>query len=133
MSTQHENYVNSTHLLMKTHLSAMVPFLIWELKAQGGPTEQDYERVRDYATIFGAQGDQLLFQSKTRGQTADLMNKLVEAMAVMAFVPGGVKAFGLYFNASGIPAQPGAAPEEEGHPRLADCMDIPLPDPDEAQ
>jgi len=127
MSTNH-NDITSTHLLMKTHLSAMVPLLIWEFKAQGGPTEQDYERVREYAHVFGAQGDNLLFQSKTRGLTADLMNKLVEAMAVMAFVPGGVKALGLHFNASGIPASPGATPEAEGRLHLADCMDIPLPD-----
>lgn len=129
MSTNNDD-INATQFLIATHLSATVPFLIWELKAKGGPSEQDYDRVRPYALEFGAHGDNLLFQSKKRGETADVMNKLVEAMAVMAFVPGGVKAFGLYYNASGIPARPGATTEEDGRPHLADCMDIPQSNPD---
>lgn len=91
--------------LLKIHLSAMVPIALMELKQRGGPDDLDYERVRSYATELGAKGDAILYPVKAKGQSAEMVSKLVEAIAVLAFLPGGITIFGMHFNASGIPKE----------------------------
>lgn len=104
MSTNPLAHTESTRdtFLLRLHLSAMVPLAIMELQARGGPNEEDYSRLHTYVNHFNEVGESLFY--KIKGQTATSMNYLVEAIAVLAFSPGGITVFDLSFNASGIPA-----------------------------
>lgn len=84
-------------------LQATVPALVAELAEAGGVTEVDLARVRGYASDFSFDGDALLFQRE--GKTAEIAGKLADALAVLAFQPGGVEFAGLRFEAQreGIP------------------------------
>lgn len=93
--------------LLRCTLEASVPFRMLELRAQGGPTKAEWEETRAFADVLGSEGDNLLYLSKKKGETARLMRGLIRAMAVMAFVPGGVTAWGLHFDA-GTPDNAGA-------------------------
>lgn len=103
MNITNQGNISQEEFLLRTHLSAMVPIAMMELQAKGGPDDLDFERVRTYTTEIGAKGDAILYPVKTRGQSAEMVTKLVEAIAVLAFAPGGINIFGMHFNASGIP------------------------------
>jgi hypothetical protein len=85
-------------------LQATVPVLIAELAEAGGAVEADLARVRGYASDFGTDADALLFRRE--GKTGEMASKLVDALAVLAFQPGGVEFAGLHFEA-----------QREGDPR----------------
>jgi hypothetical protein len=77
--------------------AAAVPLRIAEYKARGGPAAADIGRAREFGRVLGEKGDALLFRGK-RGEPAELFNRLADAVAVMAFCPGGVKVFGELFE-----------------------------------
>jgi hypothetical protein len=81
-------------------LSAAVPLRILEYERSGGPSPDDVERARRYANVLAEKGDRLLFRSKKPGETADMFNGLADAVAVMAFCPGGVTTFGQHYEAT---------------------------------
>lgn len=81
-------------------LDAAVPLRIRELAVRGGPTDVDFERVKGYADNIASRADVLMFGgSKKKGEIARLFNELADALAVMAFVPGGVSVFGRRYKA----------------------------------
>jgi hypothetical protein len=80
-------------------LEGAVPVWIAEIKDRGGPDDTDYERVRAFAPVLAERGDRLLHGSRVPGETADLFNRLADALAVLAFLPGGVRAFGRHWEA----------------------------------
>jgi len=82
--------------LLQTHLSMAVPLLIAEIQAAGGPTTEMLQKVSSYSRDMGAHGDAILFYQK--GKTTEMINKLVEAMAVLSFCPGGITVFGVHFE-----------------------------------
>ncbi len=86
-----------TTLLLQT-IASSVPWLIQDFERIGGPTDIDVKRVRSYSHILGAEGDTILYKSNKKGQTARNTNILCEALAVMAFCPGGVTFAGLHFE-----------------------------------
>ena len=124
MSTNPFSEENSTHdqFLLQLHVSAMVPLAILEIQQRGGPDDLDYERVRSYVSELGAKGDAILYPSKPKGKSAEMVSKLVEAIAVLAFQPGGFKVFGLFYNVSGIPEDEHSHPNGSA-PSLANAMD----------
>lgn len=83
--------------LLKTALSAAVPLHILSLKEKGGPDSGDFAECGRISDEIGACGDSVLF--KTKGKSANVFNRLAYGMAIMSFCPGGVKAFGLHFQA----------------------------------
>ena len=85
--------------LLRSTLEATVPFRILELQQQGGPLARDWQETRDFAETLATEGDAVLFKGHKRGDTARVMKGLIRALAVMAFVPGGVRAWGLHFDA----------------------------------
>ncbi len=101
MTDAYETHVKS---LIQAHLACTVPMAIADLRAQGGPSEEDFARVRSYASYLGSNGDALFYH--TKGKTGQVMNRLVDAVAVLAFCPGGISIYGLTFNESGIPGRP---------------------------
>ena len=91
---------------IQLHLEATVPLLIVELLEQGGPTEHDYASVRSYGRVIAEHSDALLFREKA--VSSQVMDKLVAGIAVLAFCPGGVRVFGLRFDACALAAQRGS-------------------------
>lgn len=92
------NELSSTHLLI-LHLQAFVPLEIKELQRQGGITDWHVEEAQRRLAAHREPGasEALFFMSK--GQTQSTMGILVECLAVLAFIPGGVTAFGCHFEA----------------------------------
>lgn len=84
--------------LLPGFVAAFVPLHIAEYKLKGGPSEDDFARCPEYARMLGEHGDALLY--KIPGQTAQMMNMLLDAIAVLAFLPGGVTVFGVHYEES---------------------------------
>lgn len=78
-------------------IAAAVPLHILELLRQGGPADLDYESARAFASDLGERGDVLLYGGK-KGEAAALANQLAHAIAVLAFLPGGITIFGQHFG-----------------------------------
>lgn len=104
--------------LIQAHLEVFVPIAIGEIKRQGGPTPLQRDRVRgqllptkndqteqvkDYyafsnrEALIASGGDAFLFGGK-EGEAGTYMGQLTWILAVLAFQPGGVTAFGLHFE-----------------------------------
>ena len=101
-------HVNTTGELLRCTLEASVPIRMIELRDQGGPLDRDWDEARSFASVLACEGDGLLFKGHKKGDTARIMRGLIRALAVMAFVPGGVTAWGLHFDA-GTPDSSGVA------------------------
>ena len=87
-----------TSMLMRLHLEVAVPLAIHDLLQIGGPSDWHFSRAREYAWDIGEGGDALLYRVK--GKTSEMMGKLIEGLAILAFCPGGVDFLGLHFEAS---------------------------------
>ncbi|GAB4458672.1 MAG: hypothetical protein Kow0031_39010 [Anaerolineae bacterium] len=85
---------STTETLLKLQLETFVPLLIHEFST--GQRRLRFDRP-DLVEIIAAQGDAILYRSP--GKTARAVAALTEAVATMAFCPGGVTAFGLHFEA----------------------------------
>ena len=85
--------------LLETMIVPAAYLRIAEIEKQGGPTPEDMVKAQETATILGEHGDVLLHGGGKEGQCADLFNRTAHAIAVLAFVPGGVEVFGTKFEA----------------------------------
>lgn len=83
--------------LLKISLTCAVPLWIETLKNRPwADLEASRHRCID---MIASHGDNILYRSKKAGETARAFNALAEALAILSFVPGGVRAFGLHFEA----------------------------------
>jgi hypothetical protein len=90
----------STYALCRLMVQTAVPLHIMQIQARGGITDHDLHRVATYGEEFaGERGVYLLFRSPRAGETARLFNHLCEAIAVLAFVPGGITFCGDHYAA----------------------------------
>lgn len=81
-------------------VSAAVPLRILAiLQEYGEPTDRHWEETRAINDWLGEKGDLLLFKSDKKGETASLANAFAQAIACLAFVPGGIEIFGQRFDA----------------------------------
>ena len=71
-----------------------VPLYIERLKEKGGPTPEDMKKAQETSDMLGERGDVLLCGGGKKGECAELFNRTAAAIAVLAFVPGGVTIFG---------------------------------------
>jgi hypothetical protein len=93
-----ENERNAwTKELLQLHLDTFVPLRVREILESGGVDSLMFERARGLAIEIGSHGDAILFSVKRK--TSEMMGKLVEAVAVLSFAPGGITIFGLHFDA----------------------------------
>ena len=95
--TEYEAHVLN---LLQTTLSASVPLRISEVR-EAGPyawREALYANREEWANIIASKGDRLIFRAK-KGESAKVFNAVTNALAHMAFFPGGVTAFDLHFEA----------------------------------
>ena len=79
-------------------LSAAVPLRIMELIRNGGPSQEDFERITSYQEDLTAHGDDLYFRNANNNATATRFNQVADAIAVLSFLPGGITAFGMHFD-----------------------------------
>lgn len=86
-----------TPLLVET-LAVAVPRVLRQIQAQGGPTAWDMSQAREIGALLGAHGDVLLFGSPTQGEAAQLFTRLAHAVAVLAWMPGGVTILGHHWE-----------------------------------
>lgn len=98
--------------LMET-LALAVPLRIWELQSR--TPEQRCVIAKRCAQVVGERGDNLMFGSKRKGETAQVFNALAEGLAVAAYQPGGVTFAGRHWctdhgrcerAAAGLPDEP---------------------------
>ena len=91
-----QQQISLKETLLALTLEVGVPLVIAQLQRHGGPTEQHLKFARIFARTLGEKGDQLLYRGK---ETAILANQLIEAVAIAAFQPGGIRLLGLHFEA----------------------------------
>lgn len=85
------------HGLLPAALSVSVPLYIHELSKQSWPERQRI--ARECAEIVATKGDVILFKSKKGEETKRAFNALAQGIACLAYAPGGVRIFGLHFEA----------------------------------
>lgn len=81
--------------LLKAHIGLCVPLRIHEIQQEGQPLSEHFARIQPYAQRLGEFGDHLLFRG---GKTTEMANILVDSIAVLSFVPGGITLFGMHFE-----------------------------------
>ena len=78
-----------------TALSVAVPLRIDEWKRKGGPAQADFEEIQDNCLEkLMERGDILLYGGGNKGECANIFNQVANAIAIMSFLPGGIKIFG---------------------------------------
>lgn len=83
------------------YLATAISLRIKQLKQEGGPTVARAKRL----TIHLDQAEAApLSQLSQTGQRASATRRLVEALAVLSFIPGGIDALGLHCQANRDPA-----------------------------
>jgi hypothetical protein len=85
--------------LMRLTLEVGVPLRIQAIKRRGGLTDLDFEGLREFPELLGYKGDVLQFPSERQGEAGELMAQLIDAIAVLACVPGGVDFLGRHWEA----------------------------------
>lgn len=85
--------------LLRIALEAAVPLWIAQIRSEAWPFAEIQRVAKEAAQVVAAKGDVILFKSAKRGETAAAFNALARGIACLAFVPGGVKCFGLCFQA----------------------------------
>lgn len=93
-----EIHANTIGTPLALTLAATVPFLIHDLVAGGGPTDYQREQAIANGQIAMQRADYMLYGDK-KGEPAKLFAYLAEAIAVLAFVPGGITIFGQHYEA----------------------------------
>jgi len=78
-------------------LQCAVPLRIAELRARGGPAEPDFAMAQDSVLMLVEEGDALMARTK---RTALVTGKLIQMVAVLAFLPGGIECFGARWEAT---------------------------------
>ena len=73
------------------------------------------QKAQETSQILGERGDILLFGGGKKGECAEIFNRTAHAIAVLAFVPGGVEIFGSRFEANGRSDALMGRKEEESH------------------
>lgn len=89
---------------LRAHLLVHVPPRIRYYQGMDGPNEQDLAQMHTYARSLGARGDLILFPDG-QGKEAEVMEYLVDGVAILSFFPGGVHLFGLFFDAASLPPE----------------------------
>jgi hypothetical protein len=83
--------------LLALALAAAVPLRIAEYERGLGPQDWDRRRAKGFADVLAEKGDVLQYGGK-KGEAAALFNRLADALAVMAFQPGGVRFCGTRYE-----------------------------------
>lgn len=89
----------ATYELLRISLQAAVPLWIMRFQEQAQHLPQSamwdllIDRAKECSKVIAEKGDNILFRSEKKGETADAFNHLAEGIACLSFCPGGVKIF----------------------------------------
>ena len=83
--------------LLTSTLQLAVP--LWIERLRTARWEYIQERAKVCSDFIGKHGDNILFRSKKKGDSATAFNHLAEGLACLSFCPGGVKIFGSHWEA----------------------------------
>jgi hypothetical protein len=78
-------------------LSLQVAVPLWIDRIRDVPWETRIERARELAQYIASHGDNILYRGHKKGQSAEAFNALAEGLAIGAYLPGGVSAFGCHW------------------------------------
>jgi hypothetical protein len=84
--------------LLPEFIGLFVPLEIMNLEEKGGPTKGDWEWASSQAD-FLAEKSEMLFGGAKKGEVAQVASTYLRVIAVLAFAPGGIEAFGHHFVA----------------------------------
>ena len=84
--------------LLSDMMQMAVPLWVKAYKDKGGPNAEDMKAAQETSDILGERGEILLCGGGKSGECADQFNRTARAVAVLAFVPGGVTIFGSHFE-----------------------------------
>jgi hypothetical protein len=84
--------------LLQAALGAAVPLHVHEMRKQ--PLDALLARGPELTQIIASHGDNILYRSKKKGESAKAFNALAEAVAILSFMPGGVTVFGCHFGST---------------------------------
>lgn len=93
---------------LQAYLRRFVPLAIVEEWLRGGGAAERLARAPQLASVLAEHGDAILFLEENRKarkesfDTQSMVDRLVEAVATLAFCPGGVTVFGCHFAAEGV-------------------------------
>lgn len=79
-------------------LEVAVPFWVVRWRERG-PQSNWRERAQELSQVVAEKGDVLQYRSK-KGESANAFNALAEAVALLSFVPGGVRFNGLRWTST---------------------------------
>lgn len=88
--------------VLTIHLEVSVPLRIMQLQERGGPDGADWEKAKEFLDRCMDQpsfSEALLFKVKP-GLSSVAFNLLTHAIAVLAFVEGGITIFGRHWDGS---------------------------------
>lgn len=98
--------IDYTHPLEEYHpladfVGAFVPLLIaeWRRSEAGQPTDTEIADIRQRYAAMIARGDGAELLYREPGKTGQSAGLLLEALAMLSFVPGGVRFCGHHFEA----------------------------------
>lgn len=91
--------IGSQMELMRLSLEVGVFLRMHEIKKRNGPSDFDFKRACQFGSVLATKGDVLQYGSKKKGEAADLMAGLIDAVAILAFLPGGIDFLGLHWEA----------------------------------
>lgn len=97
------------------------PCTSWNSRRRAGRPQADLARALTLPSDLGERGDVLIYGGGKRGQAGALAGRLAQAIAVMAFLPGGVHLFGRHWV-----ARSAAASNIEGDQQPMNTLD-PVP------
>lgn len=84
--------------LLADMMQMAVPLHMAKLSEKGGPTPEDMKEAQGVSDVLGERGDVLLCGGGKKGECASMFNRTAFAIAVLAFVPGGISIFGCHFE-----------------------------------
>lgn len=83
--------------MLKELLIRLVPLRIIEYQQQGGPDADDQARACAAAADIAAHADGLLTGQRD-GHSSRVLDRIVDAVAVLSYLPGGYTILGLHYE-----------------------------------
>lgn len=91
----------SNEELLKVALLTAVP--LWIERVKPWDWERRLARAEQAVDVIASEGDNILHRSREQGESAKAFNALAEALAILAYQPGGVEFAGMHWEV--VPSQ----------------------------
>lgn len=85
-------------------MALAVSLRIARYQVQGGPTRADVQRAHTLNEELEGEFELLLFGGGKPGETAELFNRVADAVAILAFQPNGIEYWGTHHQGYALSA-----------------------------